>query len=171
MTTPLIRQQIVAMIPPHHVLERYKNVTTICADIMDDVNDVRMLISRSRNIKFATIEAILPNRNSVTLQKSLQEITLTYYRGGFRVSMALMDGEFEDALRGGPALAEIGVALNTTAHDEHVGDIKRFIRTTVKEQMWATFNTLSFQPFTEMAKSEVYWLNTFQLRTESLPPT
>ena len=51
-----------------------------------------------------------------------------------------MDGEFRN-LWG--ELADMGIALNETSHDEHVGDIERYIRT-VKEQMWAIYNTLPF---------------------------
>ena len=54
----------------------------------------------------------------------LKVVTQLYKRAGFRVTLALMDGKFEP-MRG--ELAEIGVALNITTRDEHVGDIKRFI--------------------------------------------
>jgi hypothetical protein len=53
-----------------------------------------------------------------------------------------MDGEFEP-MRGD--LADLGIALNETARDEHVGDIERFIRT-LKERMRAIYNnTLPFK--------------------------
>lgn len=73
-----------------------------------------------------------------------------------------MDREFEP-LRGD--LAEIGVSLNTTARDEHVGDIEGFIRT-IKERMRATYNTLSYRNMPprlviEMAQHAVFWLNAF----------
>ena len=73
-----------------------------------------------------------------------------------------MDREFEP-LRGD--LAEIGVSLNTTARDEHVGDIEGFIRT-IKEWMRATYNTLSYRNMPprlviEMAQHAVFWLNAF----------
>ena len=54
-------------------------------------------------------------------------------RGGFRVITALMDGEFQHMW---DDLADIGMILNTTARDEHVGNVERFIRT-LKEQMRA----------------------------------
>ena len=54
----------------------------------------------------------------------LKAVTQLDQRAGFRVTQALMDGKFEP-MRG--ELAEIGVALNITTRDEHVGDIKRFI--------------------------------------------
>ena len=75
-----------------------------------------------------------------------------------------MDGEFGH-LRG--ELASMGVTLNETSRDEHVGEIERFIRT-IKERMRAIYNTLSFQRIparlvAEMGKACVFWLN-------SLPP-
>jgi hypothetical protein len=73
-----------------------------------------------------------------------------------------MDGEFE-AMRGN--LADLEIALNETARDEHVGDIERFIRT-LKERMRAIYNSLPFTNMPpriviEMAKHAVYWLNAF----------
>ena len=60
-------------------------------------------------------------------------------------------------------LAGMGVALNETSWDKHVGDIERFIRT-VKEQMQAIYNTLPFNKVparlvVEIAKASVFWLN------------
>ena len=71
-----------------------------------------------------------------------------------------MDGEFAH-LRG--ELASLGVTLNDTSRDEHVGDIERFIRT-IKERTQAIYNTLPFQKVParltiEMAKASVFWLN------------
>ena len=71
-----------------------------------------------------------------------------------------MDGEFGH-LRG--KLADMGIALNKTSRDEHVGDIERYIRT-VKERMRAVYNTLPFGKILarlviEMAKASVFWLN------------
>lgn len=62
-------------------------------------------------------------------------------------------------------LANIGVALNTTACDEHVGDIERFIQT-IKEQMRALYNTLPYKNMPprlviKIFKSPVFWLNAF----------
>ena len=74
--------------------------------------------------------------------------------------MALMDGEFGH-LRG--KLASMGVTLNESSRDEHMGDIERYIRT-VKERMQAIYNTLPFNKIlswlvVEMAKASMFWLN------------
>ena len=68
-----------------------------------------------------------------------------------------MDGEFGH-LHG--ELASMGVTLNETSRDEHVGDIERYIRT-VKEHMRAIYNTLPFNKIpawlvVEMAKASVF---------------
>ena len=78
------------------------------------------------------------------------------------VTTTLMDGEFVP-LWGG--LAEIGITLNETSRDEHVGNIERYIRT-VKERMRAIYNTMPFHKVPaclviEMAKTAVFWLNAF----------
>ena len=66
-------------------------------------------------------------------------------------------------LHGG--LAKLGITLNETSRDKHVGDIKWYIHT-VKEHMWAIYNTLPFQKIParlviKMTKTAVFWLNTF----------
>jgi hypothetical protein len=96
------------------------------------------------------------------LIQGIKKIVKVYRRAGFKVISALMDGEFEP-LRG--ELADIGVALNVAAPDEHVGDIERYIRT-IKERMRGICNTLPFKKLPqrkviEMAKSSVFWLNAF----------
>ena len=118
-----------------------------------------MLVSISRNIKFGMIEAI-PNNKSGVLLKSMRAIIQIYQRNGFVVEAALMDGEFAH-LSG--ELASMGMALNATSRDEHVGDVERFIRT-IKERMRAIYNTLPFQKvptrlIAEMGKASVFWLN------------
>jgi Reverse transcriptase (RNA-dependent DNA polymerase) len=140
-------------------MQRYRMVT-LCIDVMF-VNKIPMLVSISRNIKFGTVEDIA-NRNSASLIKGIRNIVKIYQRAGFKVNSALMDGEFEP-LRGD--LAEMGIGLNVTSQDEHVGDVERYIRT-IKERMRAIYNTLPFENMPprmviEMAKSSVFWLNAF----------
>ena len=62
-------------------------------------------------------------------------------------------------------LAELGITLNETSRDEHVGDIEQYI-CMVKERMQAIYNTLPFQKIPawlviEMTKTAVFWLNAF----------
>ena len=90
-------------------MSRYCNVT-LAADVMH-VNRIPMLVTVSKNIRFATIEA-LPNRNIPTLVKEIKSVATVYRRAGFRIMTAKMDGEFE-AMRGD--LADLGITLNEAA--------------------------------------------------------
>ena len=76
-----------------------------------------------------------------------------------------MDGEFGHLCG---ELAGMGVTLNETLQDEHVGDIERYIRT-VKECMRGIYNTLPFDKIptrlvVEMAKASMFWLNGLPLK-------
>jgi hypothetical protein len=103
---------------PSEIMSRYHNVT-LTGDLKY-VNEIPMLVTYSRNIRFATVEA-LPNRKIPTLVKGIRAVAQVYRRAGFKITTALMDGEFE-AMRGD--LAGIRIVLNETARDEHVGDIE-----------------------------------------------
>ena len=77
-----------------------------------------------------------------------------------------MDGEFGH-LRG--EMASMGITLNETSRDEHVGDLER-ITCTVKERMGAIYNTLPFHKVparlvVEMAKACMFWLNSLPLQS------
>ena len=102
------------------------------------------------------------DRKQATVLKSIANMATLYRKAGFKVTTVLMDGEFVPLRRG---LAEIGVTLNETSRDEHVGDIERYIRT-IKERMRSIYNTMPFHKVParvviEMAKTAVFWLNAF----------
>ena len=88
------------------ILEHYGEVT-LCVDLMY-VNKVPLLVTLSRNIKFGTMEAVA-DRKETTLLKSIKGVISLYRKAGFKITVALMDGEFVP-LRGG--LAELGIRLN-----------------------------------------------------------
>ena len=88
------------------------------------MNKVQLLVTLSRNIKFGTMEAVA-DRKEATMLKCIKGVVSLYRKAGFKVTTTLMDGEFVP-LHGG--LAELGLRLNETSRDEHVGDIKRYIR-------------------------------------------
>jgi hypothetical protein len=117
---PHLARPVIELLPPQ-VMSRYRNVT-LAADVMH-VNGIPMLVTISRNIRFGTVEP-LPNRNISTLVRGIQSVVTVYKRAGFHITTALMDGEF-DPMRGD--LADMGIALNEAARDEHVGDVERFI--------------------------------------------
>ena len=144
---------------PADVMSRYRKVT-LAVDIMF-VDKIAFLVTLSRNIRFGTVE-VLPDRKQHSIIKAIKNVQALYVPRGFTVETALMDGEFA-ALRGN--LADLGITLNETAADEHVGDIERYIRT-VKERTRSTYNTLPFRKMparmvAEMVKASVFWLNAF----------
>jgi hypothetical protein len=155
---PHLAKPVIEPLPPQ-VMSQYRNVT-LAADIMH-VNGIPMLVIISWNIRF-TVEAI-PNWNIGMLVCGIKKSMATVYkRAGFHITMALMDGEFEP-MHGD--LANLGIALNEAARDEHIRDVERFIQT-LKERMCAIYNTLPFTNMPprlviEMAKHAVYWLNAF----------
>ena len=125
------------------------------------VNKVPLLVTLSRNIKFGMMEAVA-DRKEATVLKCIKGVVTLYQKAGFRVTIALMDGEFVPLCGG---LAELGLRLNETSRHEHVGDIERYI-CMVKERMRAIYNTLPFHKIParlviEMAKTAVFWLNAF----------
>ena len=141
------------------ILEHYGEIT-LCVDLMY-VNKVPLLVTLSHNIKFGMME-VVADWKEVTLLKCIKGVVTLYRKAGFRVTIALMDGEFVPSCGG---LAELGLCLNETSRDEHVGDIEWYIHT-VKERMRAIYNTLPFQKIParlviEMAKTAVFWLNAF----------
>ena len=125
------------------------------------INSIPIFVTISRHIKFGTIQ-LIADRKQGMLMGEIKAVLQVYHRAGFVVTLALMDGEF-DGLRG--EMAEYEVALNTTARNEHVGDVERYIRT-IKDRMQAIYNTLPYQNIPprlviEMAKNAVFWLNAF----------
>ena len=143
------------------ILKHYGEVT-LCVDFLY-VNKVPLLVTLLQNIKFGTMEAVA-DRKEATILKCIKGVVTLYRKAGFKVTTALMDGEFVP-LRDG--LAELGLRLNEISRDEHVGDIERYKRT-VKEHMRAIYNTLPFQKIParlniEMVKTAVFWLNAFSV--------
>ena len=141
------------------ILEHYGEVT-LCVDLMY-VNKVPLLVTLSCDIKFGILE-VVADQKEATLLKCIKGVISLYRKAGFKVTVALMDGEFVPLCGG---LAELGIRLNETSRDEHVRDIEQYIRT-VKERMRAIYNTLPFQKIParlviEMAKTAVFWLNAF----------
>jgi hypothetical protein len=85
-----------------------------------------------------------------------------YGSRGFLVTMTHADGEFEPLWN---SLAKSGSGLNICLNDEHVPEVKRFIRT-VKERSRCLYNLVPFRRFPvlmlkEMVTSCVFWLNMF----------
>ena len=148
------------VVPPS-IAEEHKEVT-IAIDVLH-VNNIAFLATTSRKIHFGTIAALL-NTDDINILQALKNTIAIYRRGGLRPRLVLADGAFtSDHMKA--SLQMLGVLLNPTARDEHVGDIERYIRT-IKERMRCVYNTLPFDQIPkamliEMAKFAVFWLNSF----------
>jgi len=86
-----------------------------------------------------------------------------YPTAGFIVQTAMMDMEFEKLK---PLMPH--VALNTTAAQEHVGEIEQKIRV-IKERARGTFNTMPYKKLPKMMVIEllhfcVMWMNSFPVK-------
>ena len=103
------------------IKERYCQVT-ICADVMH-INGTAMLVTVSRNIKLRTVEGIW-STSTDNLAATIKSVIRVYRQGGFKVTVTLMDGESERICE---PLANVGVQLNTTSHDEHIREIECYI--------------------------------------------
>ena len=105
---------------PRDFVELHKYVTLV-ADVMF-VNGLPFLVTSSRGISLVTIE-YLKSRTAKRLVHTLERVFRIYGTAGFMVQTALMDMEFEKLRDKLP-----NIILNTTAAQEHVGEIERKIR-------------------------------------------
>jgi len=103
------------------MLEEHRNVT-LAVDIMY-INKIPFVVTLCRAIRFGTIEMIKDERK-LTIIKSLEQVINSYHGRGFKIRHVLMDRQFE-CLRKHMEVA--GINLNTTAQDEHVPEIERYI--------------------------------------------
>ena len=97
-----------------------------------------------------------------TLMISIQQIVWAYNARGFHVTTILADGAFE-CIRNN--LAEMGISLNIASRNEHVPEVKMYIRT-IKERVWAIAVSLPFKKYPprlikEMVYNVMFWLNSF----------
>ncbi|KAL7480336.1 hypothetical protein ACHAW6_006029, partial [Cyclotella cf. meneghiniana] len=81
------------------------------------------LISMSRRIRFVTLQ-YLPNRTAKELRGGLMDIVKLYKRAGFVIRDCIMDNEFEPLVK----LLLDKLVINTTAKNEHVGEIEKKIQ-------------------------------------------
>ena len=113
---------------PDTIIDQYGNVM-LSADIMY-VNGIPFFVTQSRHIHFGTMD-VLPSLQANDIGAALRCVVNIYARGGFQVTMALMDGAFTGLH---DVCNQLQVTLNTTSRDKHVGDIERYI-CVVKEHM------------------------------------
>lgn len=98
------------------------NDVQLVGDVMF-VSGIPFLVTMSRRIRFVTVQHV-PDRKANALANVMKQVICLYTRAGFNVQTALMDGEFEKLKE--KLLDQI--VVNTTAKNEHVGEIERQIR-------------------------------------------
>jgi hypothetical protein len=96
------------------------------------------MVTLSRGISLVIIE-FLPSRTATQLVCSVGQVVRIFRRAGFIVQTSMMDMEFEKLKDLLP-----NIALNTTATQEHVGEIERKIRV-IKERVRGTIGTLLYK--------------------------
>ena len=151
------RVEYEAVTLPPCIVERFQN-TLLLADVMF-VCGLPFLVTMSRGLKFVTAQYV-PRRTAPELGNSLKSVLQLYKRANINIALVLMDGEFEKIKD--HKVAEM-VELNTTAKNEHVGEIEREIRV-IKERSRATKSGLPYAVLPRaiikaMVLFEVMWLN------------
>lgn len=122
----------------------FKNVVsevTLCIDIFY-ISGVAFLLSVSRRLGLLMVRHI-PNKNVLTLQQAIDSFISSYQLRSFRVTTVLFDGE-GDAKVLKNHLESKGIAVNTTAKNEHVPEIERAGRQ-LKERVRGRWNTLPYK--------------------------
>jgi len=129
---------------PRDFVKLHKNVTLV-ADVMF-VNGLPFLVTSLGGLSLITIEH-LPSRTAKRLAQTLERVFRIYATSGFIIQTAMMDMEFEKLKTMMPH-----VALNTTAAQEHIGEIEQMIRV-IKERARGTFNTLPYKKLPQIGQS------------------
>ena len=135
---------------------------TIGVDVMF-VNGLPFLVTSLRGISLITIE-FLPSRTAKCLASSMEQVVRIYIRAGFIVQTSMMDMKFEKL---GNMLP--GITLNTTAAQEHVGEIERKI-SVKKERARGTISILPYEILSKLMIIELMhfcmmWLNSFPVKS------
>jgi hypothetical protein len=144
---------------PESILEHYKDVI-IAADIMY-LGNMAFFVTISRGLRFGTTDMIWNQKNE-TIIKAIRNVVNIYQGRGFKVSHFLMDSQF-NSLRA--EISVLGINLNTVARQEHVPEVKRYIRT-IKERVQSYYNTIPFTSMPPRMMIELvhycnFWLNSF----------
>jgi hypothetical protein len=142
---------------PAAIMKQHQAVT-LAMDIMF-VNKIPFLITISRKLHIGTGEK-LANRQVPNVAYSLKKVLQLYHHRGFRVTTILADPEFEPLQAIFPH-----IPFNLCAQDEHVPEIKRYVRT-VKDRVQSGYNSLPFEHLTwlmlvRLICNAVFWLNAF----------
>jgi hypothetical protein len=111
------------------IMENDRNVI-LCIDIMF-VNRIPFFLTISKKLHFITAE-VLDNRKEESLVKALKRVYGVYRKRGFRINNILADAKFQCTRRA--VATDLRSELNICGENEHIPDIERCIRTTIKKE-------------------------------------
>jgi hypothetical protein len=155
-TTKQVRIEPIPL--PLSISEKYREVT-LTADIMF-VRGYRFFVSVSEHIIFGTSQ-YLEDAKILTIVAAFEQICNVYEARGFKVTIAMMDGQFE-LLQG---RMPTGVMLQVVSAEVHVGLVERYIRTTKERVRCVTsvhpFKHYPFVMVKEAVSAEFFRLNVF----------
>ena len=145
---------------PRNIIEANKEIT-LFGDIFFINRQTPFLVTLSNHIKFGTVKNITSRKSKVVVP-CLKDVKNLYENRGFDPKTLVMDGEFAPMRA---ELREVGFELNTTAANEHVPKIERYIRV-IKERTRCTRHTLPFKfipilMLVEMVYMSCMWINAF----------
>jgi hypothetical protein len=127
------------------------------------INGLPFWVTSLRGISLVTIE-YLKSRTAKRLVHTLERVVCIYGTAEFIVQTALMDMVFEKLKDKLP-----NIILNTTAAQEHVGEIERKIKV-VKERARCMTSVLLYNLLTKLMIIElmhfcVMWMNSFPVKS------
>ena len=131
---------------PAPIVKDHENVT-LATDFFF-VQGLPFIHTISRKIKFRTITPVKSRKKEVMLQETKTVLDL-YHARGFKVVDIHADMDFEciqDEVR--------PVLMNLNAHDDHVGEVERSIRT-IKERVRADVHSMPFKRLPKMMVVEL----------------
>ena len=114
-----------------------------------------------RKLNFITVQNITSSSDD-TLFKCTDSVNNIYKMRGFNIDKLAFDREF---LTLENRLAGVGISLNTTSEDEHVGDVEHLIGL-IKECVRCVYTTLPYSKLlgrlvVELCYTSVFWVNCF----------
>jgi len=121
----------------------------LAIDIMF-INKIPFVMTTSCNIHFGTADLVKDMKNN-TLIMSIEQVIQAYQARGFKIQAILADGQFQHIQQ---IIEQKGIRLNICGANEHVPEIKRYIRT-VKERIRSIAET-SFERYPPRLIVEMY---------------
>ena len=122
---------------PTTIMDYYRNVE-LSIDVMH-MNQVPFLVSVSKHIHYATVEA-LDDMKIPTLESGIKRVISTYRIRGFNIVLIHVDIQFK-AIKDRKSL---GISVNVVSKEEHVPEIERLIRV-IKERARCYYSMLPYR--------------------------